>query len=151
MYGEAMSPCNVLYCLGLSKDLEDKVSRCQVCSEEQAEEPLMQLEPPHRCLSKVGTDIFQLNNQYFLCTADCYSMWVEVDKLENLTSSSSTIKALKQNFSRYGKQMKSLAIMVLTLHHGSLQILLGSMSLATQPAVPIIHSPTVKLKDQCRQ
>ena len=94
----------VLYWPALSKDIEDKVSKCQICTShqrQQPKEPLQPHEPPDRPWSKIGTDLYVMNNQHYLCTVDYYSKWIEMDKVSDETSKS-TIVILKEHFARYG-------------------------------------------------
>jgi transposase InsO family protein len=95
---------DVLYWPGLARDIEEKVSKCQTCSQrqrQQPKEPLLPHEPPNRPWAKIATDLFELDNQHYLCTVDYYSKWIEVDKLDSQYSSATT-EVLKQHFSRYG-------------------------------------------------
>jgi hypothetical protein len=95
---------DVLYWPGLARELEEKGSKCQVCSEKQRQqpkEPLLPHEPPNRPWAKIGTDLFEMSNQHYLCTVDYYSKWIEVDRLES-ENSKATIDVLKQHFSRNG-------------------------------------------------
>ena len=96
---------DILFWPGMSSQLEEKVSKCYICSQhqrQQPKEPMIPHETPNRPWAKIGTDLFEKDNQHYLCTVDYYSKWMEMDKLENL-SSRATIETLKQHFARYGK------------------------------------------------
>ena len=95
---------DVLFWPGLSKEIEDKVAKCHVCSEHQRKQPkesLLPHEPPDRPWAKIGTDLYQVNKQICLCTVDYYSKWIEIDILPS-ESSKASIAVLKQHFARYG-------------------------------------------------
>ena len=52
--------------------------------------------------SKVPTDLFEFNNRHYLVTADYYSNFWEVDRMESSTTSKAVISKLKQYFARHG-------------------------------------------------
>ena len=56
---------------------------------------------PERPWAKVGADLFEHKGTTYLLTIDYYSKWIEVDKLDNLTSKN-TISYLKSQFARHG-------------------------------------------------
>ena len=51
--------------------------------------------------STVGTDLFEYNGVHYLLCVDYYSKWIEVTKLDNLTSGN-IICHLRSQFARYG-------------------------------------------------
>lgn len=94
----------VLFWPGLSTDIERYVRRCSVCRENlntPSREPMLPLEIPRLPWNKVGADIFEYQKKYYLIIVDYYSSFVEVAKLNNI-SSSTVIHAVKENFSRHG-------------------------------------------------
>ena len=62
---------------------------------------------------EVATDIFEWERSNYLVTVDYYSKFIEVDKLENL-SSAATIDALKSQMSRHGiaEKLRTLYIYI---------------------------------------
>ena len=92
-----------MYWPGINSQIEDTVGKCSVCQEmrpQQAPQPLVPHDIPHRPWSKVGVDLFCFNGDW-LAVVDYYSKFPEIVKLRD-TSSHSVIQALKQIFSRFG-------------------------------------------------
>ena len=58
-------------------------------------------EPPDRPCSKIGCGLFEFNGVHYLLSVDYYSKWIEVAKLDGITSSN-IICHLKSQFARYG-------------------------------------------------
>ena len=58
-------------------------------------------EPPDRPWSKIGCNLFEFNGVHYLLSIDYYSKWIEVAKLDDITSSN-IICHLKSQFARYG-------------------------------------------------
>ena len=56
---------------------------------------------PDRPWSKIAADLFEYQNHHYLLIVDYFSKWLEVIKLDNL-SSKTTITCLKGLISRYG-------------------------------------------------
>ena len=86
------------------KELKDFILKCDICNlykPAQPREPLMPHEIPSRPWQKVGTDLFLFDQRQYLITADYYSSFFEVDKL-NVTDSRTVIEKLKMQFSRHG-------------------------------------------------
>lgn len=95
---------DTLYWPGMSVDIEKKIEMRRVCTEvsrKNPKEPLKETEIPDRSWSIVSTDLFEFNGQHYLVSADHYSKWPELAKLDNL-SSSNTISYLKGQIARYG-------------------------------------------------
>ena len=87
----------------MSSQIEDKVSKCFVCSQfqkVQAREPMIIRDPPDRPWSRIGSDLFEFNGIHYLLSLDYYSKWIEVAKLDDLTSNN-VICHLKSQFARY--------------------------------------------------
>ena len=55
---------------------------------------------PDKMWSKVETGLFVYNGVHYLLCVDYYSKWIEVAKLDNL-SSDNIIRHLKSQFARY--------------------------------------------------
>ena len=94
----------VLFWPGMSAQIEDRVAKCDTCSQYQrahAKEPMVVSETPDRPWAKVGADLFEHKGTTYLLTINYYSKWIEVDKLDNLTSKN-TISYLKSQFARHG-------------------------------------------------
>ena len=58
-------------------------------------------ETSNRPWAKIGSDLFQFNGAHYLLSVDYYSRWIEIAKLDNLTSNN-VICHLKSHFARYG-------------------------------------------------
>ncbi|PFX16138.1 Uncharacterized protein K02A2.6 [Stylophora pistillata] len=96
---------DILFWPGMSYQIEEKVSQCSLCvrfQKAQPREPMIIKDLPDRMWSKVGTDLFEYNGIYYILCVDYYSKWIELAKLDNLTSDN-VICHLKSQFSRYGK------------------------------------------------
>ena len=94
---------DILFWPGMSSQIEEKVSQCSLCAQfqrAQPREPMIIQDLPDRMWSKVGTDLFEYNGVHYLLCVDYYSKWIEVAKLDNLTSN--IICHLKSQFARYG-------------------------------------------------
>ena len=84
--------------------IEEQVANCFKCSQYQtahAKEPMIITETPERPWSKIAADLFEYQGNSYLLCVDYYSKWIEVDKLDDLTSRN-TISYLKSQFSRHG-------------------------------------------------
>jgi len=61
----------------------------------------MKSQPGHGL--KVGADLFEINNQmYYLVIIDYYSGFIEINLLQNGTTSKQIVTHIKLQFSRYG-------------------------------------------------
>jgi len=58
-------------------------------------------EPPNRPWSKIGCDLFEFSGVHYLLSVDYYSKWIEVAKLDDITSRN-IICQLKSQLARYG-------------------------------------------------
>ena len=95
---------DVLFWPGMATQIEERVSKCYKCSQHQrahAKEPMIMPEIPDRSWARIGADIFEHDGHSYLLCVDYFSKWIEVDKLDNLTSGN-TICYLKGQFSRHG-------------------------------------------------
>ncbi|XP_060810750.1 uncharacterized protein K02A2.6-like [Amyelois transitella] len=94
----------VMFWPNMSSDIENYVKQCRVCQESlnaPAREPLISIDIPELPWNKVGSDIFEFQKKYFLIIVDYYSNFIEVIKLNNLTSTA-VIQSMKEVFSRHG-------------------------------------------------
>ena len=88
----------------MSKDIDNKVSKCEICNRHKnsnPKEPLVQMEISDRPWSRISADLFWFKGNHNLLTIVRYSLWPEIAKLDNLTGEN-TIMHLKSKFSRYG-------------------------------------------------
>ena len=95
---------DTIFWLGMSSDIEQAISKCSTCAQNQrsnSKEPMMKMDLPDRPWSKVSSDVFTYKGTNYLLTVDSYSKWIEISKLDNMTSKN-TIHYLKSQFSRYG-------------------------------------------------
>jgi len=93
-----------IYWPGLNKQIEDKVSKCEVCLKnrpKQQKEPLTTHPSPSLPWTKVGTDLFEHESSNYLIMVDYYSNFVEVAPLQD-KKSTTVIKNIKMNIARYG-------------------------------------------------
>ena len=89
---------------GMSSEIRQYVENCQTCishSDKQAPEPMIMKETTGIPFDQVATDLFNLKGKDFLITVDCYSNFIEVDRLYKATSKA-VITVLKKHFARYG-------------------------------------------------
>ena len=95
---------DVLYWPGMSSEIEDFVSTCEICTKYQGnnrKEPLIPHAVPSRPWSKVGADLFEFQGKYFLILVDYYSKFIEVAQLKHITSLE-IINHCKSQFARHG-------------------------------------------------
>ena len=93
-----------LYWPGMSGDIKNFVSTCEVCREyerSQTKETLRSHEIPSRPWQRVAADLFEHGGRTYLVTTDYFSDFFELDHLRS-TTSTSVIKKLKAHFSRHG-------------------------------------------------
>ena len=86
-----------MYWPRMSTELREFISKCEVClahRPEQTKEPLEQHQFAVRPWNKIGANLCELNGRTPLAVSDYYSNFIEVEKLNN-TTSSRVIKALK--------------------------------------------------------
>ena len=92
-----------LYWPGMSQQIEDLVSSCQVCNTYQNKQQTESLRPtliPEFPWSVIASDLFDWQGETYAVTVDYYSKFLEVDKLMN-ASSESVIDALKDQICRH--------------------------------------------------
>ena len=79
------------------------VSNCETCCKNQLQraQPLVPSQLPDLPWQKVGTDLFEWRNKYFLLIVDYYSRYIEIAKLSQ-TTAEEVILHTKSIFARYG-------------------------------------------------
>ena len=95
---------DVLFWLSMADQIKDQVQNCEVCNDflaRQQKEPLMTHKIPETPWSKVGQDLFTLDDENYLVTVDYYSDYFELDLLSD-TTAESVIDATKCHFARHG-------------------------------------------------
>ena len=93
-----------LFWPGMSGDIKEHISTCEICQcyhAQQQPQTLLPTEITDRPWQKVGLDRFYFNGQNYMVTMYYYSNFIEVDQLSS-TSSQAVIKKLKTHVSRYG-------------------------------------------------
>ena len=94
----------VIFWPGMSSQIEDKVSKCSICTTTQnrnPKEPMICVDLPDRPWAKIALDIFVLDHSHYLLTVDYYLKWIELVKMTEL-SSKYVISAMKSQFAKYG-------------------------------------------------
>jgi hypothetical protein len=82
----------------MTKDIQDHVEKCKPCNEakpQHQKEPLLLQSPPTRPWQHIATDLFELDKQIYLLTADAYSGWFEIDHLQDIKATT-IIKKIKR-------------------------------------------------------
>ena len=87
-------------CSEIEKMVED-CAKCQTYQNKQHKETMKPTPLPDLPWMEVASDIFDWEREQYLLTIDYYSRFIEVDKLPDL-SSSTTIETLKSQFARHG-------------------------------------------------
>jgi hypothetical protein len=89
---------------GISKDIHDLISSCEVCQAKrptQRQEPLLPTPLPGRPWESLGADLCEISGKQYLVLVDYYSRWIESRYLSQ-ANSSNVIKAMKDIFSVHG-------------------------------------------------
>ena len=96
---------DIVYWPGLSKQIEDLVSRCEACQthrSSQQKEPLLPTEVPERPWQILGTDLFEWEKKKFLIVADYYSEWFEIEQLTQDSTAKTVIGSTSKWFATHG-------------------------------------------------
>ena len=75
----------LMYWPGMSGDVRDLITHCPICATFRPEQPRGPLQPHEiskRHWSKVGIDLFELNDINYVITVDYYSSFFKVDRLK---------------------------------------------------------------------
>lgn len=88
---------------GLSRELEDHVTDCQMCCQHRSQraEPLIPTPLPDLPWQKVATDLFEWNKSTYLLIIDYYSRWIEIARLER-SSAECVVNHTSSIFARHG-------------------------------------------------
>ena len=89
---------------GMTTQITEKINKCQICQQQHHRlhnETLISHSIPNIPFEKVGADIFEHNKQHYIVIIDYYSKYMEVSKL-NTVSSREVILKLQEVFCRYG-------------------------------------------------
>ena len=94
---------NSVWWPGISAQLGELVEQCRVCTmnSNNKMEPLIPSIMPDRPWQKVATDLFEFNKSHYVLVVDYYSRFIEVRRLEQLTSRV-VINHLKSIFTCHG-------------------------------------------------
>lgn len=95
---------DVLFWPGMSRDIDNLIEYCDTCTsllKNNTKETLRPHDVPDNVWSKIGVDIFTLYDINYLLVVDYFSKFVELRKLNSLTTDS-VIVILKEIFSRQG-------------------------------------------------
>ena len=127
----------------MATELREYISKYDICLAHrtaQAKEPLLQHEVVARPWSKVGADLCELDNRTLPVICDYYSNFIEVARLNSVTSRS-IIKEMKSVFARYGNYQMCLSlIMGLSSHPPNLLCLQRPGYFSTLHPHHAIHS-----------
>lgn len=89
----------------MSNEIKQMIESCHMCikySKSQTQEELKSHEIKMLPWNKVGCDLFELQGEKYLLIIDYYSKFIEIEVLENDTSSNRVINILKSMFARHG-------------------------------------------------
>ncbi len=95
----------VLYWPGMCAEIEEMISRCDICNthaRKQQRQPLLSHDVPLQPWNKVACDLFVFENEQYCLVTDYYSKYPEVINLGRNSTSHAVVKALKSVFSRHG-------------------------------------------------
>lgn len=101
-----------VYWININSDIDDVVSQCAVCQENQRsqpKEPLLAHELPTRPWQILGTDLFYLDGNEYLIIADYYSKFPFIRRLRKNASSSDVINAMQEIFAEHGVPEKVIS------------------------------------------
>ncbi|KAF4525953.1 hypothetical protein B566_EDAN000744, partial [Ephemera danica] len=92
-----------VYWPGLSRDIEHIIQKCQICTCNNPirKEPMILRKSATQPWHRICMDIAEYEGKYYLVMVDTYSRYIEVKKLDNL-SSAEIIKACKGIYARHG-------------------------------------------------
>lgn len=72
----------------MNRDIENYIRNRHICNKYRranSKEPMIVPEIPSSPWEKVGTDIFELNNKYYLLVVDYFSKYVELNIISKIT------------------------------------------------------------------
>jgi len=88
----------------MGSEIKQFIEMCDVCrayDKRQPKETLISHEVPERPWAKVGIDLFSYRSNNYLICVDYYSLFWEIDLLED-TQSATVIRNLKAQLTRHG-------------------------------------------------
>ncbi len=95
-----------IYWPTVTQDIKNKIINCEICQRHQKslpKEPLKEYEIPTRPWQVLGSDVFSLDEENHLITADYYSKFPVVQEIpKHQYTSKGLIKLLKEKFSENG-------------------------------------------------
>ena len=95
---------DVLFWPLMGKDIEQLISKCQICLECQPSnprEPMISEKPATRPWESISTDLFKWEGEDYLLVVDSYSHFIEIARLSN-TTSQTVIMHTKSIMARHG-------------------------------------------------
>ena len=95
---------DIMYWPRMTADLTEAVQRCETCQQIKPalpKEPMMTYPVPTLPWQIVACDCFECDNQHYLVVVDLYSDFIEIRKLDTLTTST-LVEQLKQVFAIHG-------------------------------------------------
>ena len=96
---------DVIFWPGMSSQIHDMVSKCARCLEVRNQQPKEPLKPhpvPRRPWGKIASDLFEVEGDHYLITADYYSDYFEIDELGRNTKSNKIVMCQKEHCARHG-------------------------------------------------
>jgi transposase InsO family protein len=96
---------DLLYWPNMGQDIDNFVKQCAVCNSvkpHQQKQPMKMHQVPDRPWGILATDLFTWNDQSYLVLTDSYSGWIELNSLNDGTTSRAIIDKLKPHFTRFG-------------------------------------------------
>lgn len=101
----------VLYWHNMSKQIEDYISKCEICQTNKRslqKETLMSHDIPKRNWQYIFSDFFEYNGKNYILIVDAYSNWLEVEQTKGKTAND-VIKFCISKFSQFGVPDKFFA------------------------------------------
>ena len=93
-----------LFWPGITKQVQDKVAKCQICNRhrnKRVKEPLMPHQLPDRPWQILAADMFVLGKDKYLVLVDYYSKYFELIRVTDSTSNT-VVNVLQQHLARHG-------------------------------------------------
>ena len=95
---------SIIFWPQINNDIENIVNNCEMCQKyqnSQPSEPLIEHDTPKNPWTKVGTDLFELNNKSYLIIVDYTSNFFDLSQLPNKLSKTIVLHT-KRIFSKFG-------------------------------------------------
>ena len=100
--------CKSVYWVNINNDIENHIKNCSTCLEFQQTQPKeknIHHDIPMRPWEVIGADVFQLNNNNYLCIVDYHSKFLVIKRMVGL-SAGILIGAVKIIFAEYEHTMQ---------------------------------------------